>query len=254
VAVIVSPYFMGGPLPDLETPAPRRVLRPDLPEGTQQERMAVLYRSLADIVAADLDPRPVVIAGDCVSSIGVLAGLQRRGVDPTLLWFDAHGDFHTWATTQSRFIGGMPLAMIVGRGERTILEAAGCRPLAEERVMLVGARDLDPGEDEAVAESGMTACRVTDLLSLDLPDGDLYVHVDLDVVDPTDMPAQNYPAPGGPSLDEVLRALRRLADTARVAGASFSTWNPALPGADRAAAAGGRLVSVFLEPGSGARA
>ena len=60
------------------------------------------------------------------------------------------------------------------------------------------------------------------------------------------MPAQNYPAPGGPSLDEVEDVLRRLAGTGRVTGASFSTWNPALPGAERAAAAGGRLASLFL--------
>lgn len=248
MSVIVSPYFMGERLSGLRTPEPRRILDLDLPEGSAQERMAVLYSELAAAVA--LEPRPVVFAGDCVAAIGVLAGLQRRGLEPSLIWFDAHGDFHTWETTHSRFIGGMPLAMVVGRGEQTILEGSGCGPLAESRVTLVGARDLDPGEDEAVVSSGLTVRTVAELLDADLPAGPLYVHVDLDVVDPSDMPAHNYPAPGGPSLADVEAALVRLAATGRVVGASFSTWNPALPGAERAAAGGARLAAPFLAPGS----
>ncbi len=244
MGIIVSPYFMGDSLGDLATPLPRRLLRPDLPTGTQPARMGRLYAALADAVAAD--SRPVVVAGDCVASIGVLAGLQRRRVDPALLWFDAHGDFHTWETTRSRFIGGMPLAMIVGRGEQTVLDATGCRRLPEENVTLVGARDLDPGEDEAIAGSGMHVREVHDLLSEDLPGGPLWVHVDLDVVDPADMPAQNYPAPGGPSLDEVASVLERIAATGRTVAVSFSTWNPVLPEAVRAAAGGARLARIFL--------
>jgi arginase len=62
----------------------------------------------------------VSIAGDCVATMGVLAGLHDAGITPTLIWFDAHGDFNTWETTPSGFLGGMPLAMIVGRGEQTM--------------------------------------------------------------------------------------------------------------------------------------
>lgn len=244
MGVIVAPYFMGERLTGLEVPRPAHVLDPELPAGTPQGRMAALCAGLAVAVASE--PDPVVFGGDCVSAIGVLAGLQRRGLDPSLLWFDAHGDFHTWETTHSRFIGGMPLAMIVGRGEQTILEGAGCTPLAEARVTLVGARDLDPGEDEAVATSGMTTRTVAELLTAALPDGPLYVHVDLDVIDPAEMPAHNYPAPGGPGLAEVAATLARLAATGRVAAVSFSAWNPALPDADRAAAGGARLARPFI--------
>ena len=80
------------------------------------------------------------------------------------------------------------------------------------------------------------------------PPGPLHVHVDLDVVDPLEMPAHNYPAPGGPSLREVRAALEHLAATGRVAAVSFSTWNPALPGADRAAAAAATLTAPFARP------
>lgn len=250
MGVIAVPYFIGTAMPGLVTPQLRLELSPALPDGSPQQRMAVLYRQLADRVAADVDggATPVIYAGDCLSAIGVLAGLQRAGIDPTLIWFDAHGDFHTWGTTGSGFLGGMPLAMIVGRGEQTVVEGAGLVPLDERRVVLVGARDLDPGEDEAVAGSAMTVLSVAEVVPWDPPPGALHVHVDLDVIDPREMPAHNYPAPGGPSLRDVQAALAHLAASGRVAAVSFSTWNPALPGADRAAAAAAELAAPFLGP------
>jgi arginase len=244
MGLIAVPFFIGAPMPGLAVPTPHLEVSPPLPDGSPQKRMAVLYRELADRVA--LENHPLVYAGDCLAAIGVLAGLQRAGIDPTLIWFDAHGDFHTWETTRSGFLGGMPLAMIVGRGEQTVVEGAGLVPLAEERVVLVGARDLDPGEDEAVAASAMTVLSVAELTRRDPPPGALHVHVDLDVVDPREMPAHNYPAPGGPSLGEVREALVRLSASGRVAAVSFSSWNPALPGADRAVAAARVLAAPFL--------
>ena len=113
---------------------------------------------------------------------------------------------------------------------------------------LIGARDLDPGEDDAVAGSAMTVLTVAGVAGWAPPPGPLQVHVDLDVVDPLEMPAHNYPAPGGPSLREVRAALEHLAATGRVAAVSFSTWNPALPGADRAAAAAATLAAPFARP------
>jgi arginase len=244
VTVIKVPFFMGEPMEGFEVPAPFVELRPDLPDGSAQERMAVLYRELAAAVATR--DRPVVYAGDCVSTIGVLAGLQQAGIDATLVFFDAHGDFNTWETSPSGFLGGMPVAMLTGRGEQTIVEGAGLAVLPDERVVHVGARDLDPGEDAALAGSDITVVSVDELAHTDLPPGPLYVHVDVDVVDPEELPAVNYPAPGGPSVAETRRALIHLAATGRVVAFSISSWNPALPGADRAAAATLRLVEPFL--------
>src|SRR2546430_13730121 len=59
----------------------------------------------------------------------------------TLSRSDAHGDFNTWETTRSGFLGGMPLAMLAGLGEQTIVEALGVRPVAASRILLAGARD-----------------------------------------------------------------------------------------------------------------
>ena len=234
---------MGDPMPGFVVPEPHETLEPDLPDGTKQARMAVLYRALADRVASE--QRPVVYAGDCVSIIGVLAGLEQRDVHPTLVFFDAHGDFNTWDTTPSGFLGGMPLAMVTGRGEQTIVDGASLTPIPDGRVVLVDGRDLDPCEDELIEGSTITVASVADVLDAVPPQGPLYVHVDGDVVDPSEMPAMNYPAPGGPSLSEVADAVAGLEATGRVVAFSISSWNPDLPGADIAAAAMHRLALPF---------
>lgn len=238
---ILTPYFMGQHAAGLDALAEggwvinRRADEPpaarELPADEQLQRIGALLAPLREAVTgtARAGRRPVSVAGDCVAAIGVLAGLQEAGISPTLLWFDAHGDFNTWETTPSGFLGGMPLAMIVGRGEQRLLEAVGLAPLPERRVILAGARDLDPGEEEAVISSDITHYeRVTDLLSGDLPDGPLYVHFDCDVLDAAVAPAMYYPVPGGPDADTLRRVFERLADTGRIVAASMSTWAPEL--------------------------
>ncbi len=238
---IAVPFFIGDPMPGFQVPEPHRMIDPTLPEGSPQRRMTILYRALADEVArAD---RPCVYAGDCLATIGVLAGLQRRGLSPTVVWFDAHGDFHTWETTPSGFLGGMPLAMLVGRGEQTIMAGAGATPIDEHLAILVDGRDLDPGEP--VDSSELVHVTLDELQELLPGDAPLYVHIDVDVVDPADMPAVNYPSPGGPSLDAVVSSLRSISSTGRVVACSVSSWNPALPGAETAAAATETLVDAL---------
>jgi arginase len=243
MTVVSVPFFIGEPMPGFDVPEPHSTLDPELPSGRPTERMAALYNQLATLVAKEANP--VVYAGDCLSIMGVAGGLQRRGIDPTVLFFDAHGDFHTWETTPSSFLGGMPLAMLTGRGEQTILGGAGMRPIDDDRVWLIDGRDLDPGEDEAVATSGIHRVSVEEITASP-PPGDLYVHVDVDVIDPIDMPGVNYPAPGGPSANAVAQAVAALHATGRVAALSFSSWNPALEGADIAAAATRRIATPFL--------
>ena len=247
--VFSVPYYMGDRLTDLEVPEPHEVLTPDLPAGSQQERMGVLNAVVADVVATT--EHPVLYAGDCVVILGVTAGLQRRGLEPVVVFYDAHGDFNTWETTPSGFIGGMPLAMLTGRGEQTIATACDLNLVPDADAVLVGARDLDPGERELLDASAVRMVSVDDVMSAIPPERDLYVHIDVDVVDPSDVPAINYPAPGGPSAGEVAESVAQLAATDRVVAFSVSTWNPALEGADRAAAATRDIAAPFLSPSQG---
>jgi arginase len=168
----------------------------------------------------------VSVAGDCCTVIAVLAALQRFGIDATLLWLDAHGDFNTWETTRSGFIGGMPLAMIVGRGDQGLTRAVGMKPMAEENVVLADARDLDPAEAELLRASRVRRAydldTVLDLLPADRP---LHVHLDVDVLDPGEAPAMLYPVAGGPTVAAARRLAGRLEGERNVASVSLTLWD-----------------------------
>jgi arginase len=162
-----------------------------------------------------------------VASLAVLAGVQRHGLEPLLVWFDAHGDFHTEDSTTSGYLGGLPLAKVVGRGDLTLPRALGLAPLGEEYVMLVDGRDLDPAEREALSHSRVTHVPTSELDTSGLPDGPVVVHVDVDIVDPTELDGLRFPAPGGPSLSQVTDAVHRvLTDKALAALDIAATWRP----------------------------
>jgi arginase len=238
VNTILTPYFLDEPLAGLaELEKPGWALNtPPLSGQTRLERLAVLQQGLAGQVQASLEAglMPVSIAGDCISSLGVWAGLKRSGIDAQLIWFDAHGDFNTWETSPSGFLGGMPLAMLAGLGEGTILAILGVDPFPQEQIILTDARDLDPGERELVASSLLRHLEdPCQLLDEDLPDRPLWVHFDTDVVDPAFVPAQNYPAPGGLSPEDLGRVFAHLSASGRIAAVSLSSWAPDLPGAEQ---------------------
>jgi len=231
--MILTPFFLDKPLPGLESlAAPDWLMnKPLLPDGDKQQRMSSLHQPLADFTQQSVlnGKRPISIAGDCCAAIGVLAGLHRAGLNPILLWFDAHGDFNTWETTPSGFLGGMPLAMLVGRGDQTMLKALELMPLAEDRVFLTDARDLDPEEKQLIEKANITHLpEIRSILDATLPDGPLYVHIDSDILNPADAPAMNYLAAGGPSAKELLTVMKHLSRTKKIAAVSVSTWNPAM--------------------------
>lgn len=231
--ICLTPLFLDEPVPGLEALVKPtwRINKPSLPDGEKITRMSAVHEAIAvfaeETIAAS--QRPVSIAGDCCSAIGMLAGLQRVGVQPTLIWFDAHGDFNTTETTPSGFLGGMPLAMIVGKGDLSMPAAVGLDPLPENQIILTDVRDLDPGERDLIANSGVVhLLDPADLLDYPLPDGPLTVHFDMDIISLKESPAQNYPAAGGPSAALLKTVFRRLAQTGRIAAVSVSTWNPEL--------------------------
>jgi len=249
---ILTPFYLDQPLPGLEglTGDDWAVNLPTTGEGNIQEHMGVLYQPLSEFVfnAVSEGERPVSIAGDCCTSIGVFAGLRRANIYPDLIWFDAHGDFNTWQTTPSGFLGGMPLAMLVGRGEQTILEAVGLNPIDETKVILTDARDLDPGERESLEESQVVhMTNVEELLNYPLGARDLYIHFDTDIVDPSEAPGMNYPAPGGPSVNTLQRVFQHLAHTSRIVAVSLSSWNPSLDPDGRSQTAAMSLLHALLE-------
>ncbi|HED12600.1 MAG TPA: arginase family protein [Gammaproteobacteria bacterium] len=230
---VVTPYFLDEPVwPLLDLADDDYLINQPLLMGEDtQSRMSSLHRPLSEFVSHTVlvGIRPVSISGDCCSSIGVLAGLQKAGVDASLIWFDAHGDFNTPQTSPSGFLGGMPLAMLVGRGDQIMPAAVGLRPLAEEKVILTDGRDLDSGERILVEQSRITHLANSEqLLDYSLPEGPLYVHFDVDILNADEASAHNYPVKGGSSSSVIRSVYQRLAATGRVVAASLSSWNPKL--------------------------
>jgi arginase len=202
--------------------------------GEQIESVAPIHRELAETVTATVQAgdRPFAVLGDCCQVIAMMAGIERAGVKPALLWIDCHGDFNTWETTPSGFLGGMPLAMLTGRGDQRMMQAVALAPVADTRVVLSDGRDLDPGERELVEASGIKF--IPDFRTLDaaaLPDGPLYVHFDSDIIDATEAPAFLYPAKGGPTAEQTRAQLVKIMATGRVMAISTTVgWHVAKDG------------------------
>lgn len=225
------PFHLDESLPVQDLPArPDRVVTADLHGEDFWRRVAGLHAGIADAVA-DTD-RPVLLTGDCTAALGVVAGLQRRGIDPAVVWFDAHGDLHTPDSTTSGYPGGMPLRMLLGDGDATIAAKTGLRPVPAEQVVLVDGRDLDPPEVEYLATSTVRQAPVP---ALPIPDGPIYLHIDLDVIDAEALPGLRYPAAAGPDLATVRDAALRLLATGRVAALTLAcTWHPGQDAANAA--------------------
>jgi arginase len=171
---------------------------------------------------------PLVLAGNCIHSLGVIAALP----DAHVFWFDAHGDLNTPETTLSGMLDGMALSIALGRCWTRLSASVGVVPLAEEQVWLIGARDLDPGEHGFLSRASLHT-------SLDsLPESGenppAHLHVDLDVLDPLVATANQFAAPNGLSLEELLAGITRIARTHRIAAATLSAYDPAVdPGWSR---------------------
>jgi arginase len=229
---IVSPRFIGRMVE-----APSRLSSPgDVTieaapgAGDETERLAPIHQALADAVsqAVAAGDRPVAIVGDCCQTIPVMAGLERHGLKPAMVWLDSHGDFNTFETSPSGYVFGMPLAMMTGRGDQRMLEAVGLSPIEDRRVLLSDGRDLDPGERDLVKASGIRHMEKVIGVPYALPDGPIYLHVDVDILDGRVVPAMIYTIKGGPSPEGLAAVIDAILQTGRVIAVSIgATWDAA---------------------------
>jgi arginase len=180
---------------------------------------------------------PILLAGNCNTTLGVLAGLSGEGRRLGLLWLDAHGDFNTPDEDTSGFLDGQGLAVVVGRCWTALAAGVpGFVPVPERDVVLVGARDLSAAQVDVLERSELTwlrpdqARRAADVAAaLDDLAGRvdaLHFHVDLDVHDPSIAPANGYAAPDGLSATDVLQVLRLAAARVPVVSATLASYDP----------------------------
>jgi arginase len=229
--MIVVPYHQDERLPDDVLPLTSDVssVAPDLPAGDIWSRLVALHDAAADAIAAEIrsDGDTTVLSGDCLVAMATLAGAQRAGHDPAVIWFDAHGDVHTLETSGSGYLGGLSLRLLQGAHADRLATPLGVRPVTEDRSVLVGARDLDQAEVDFLRTSRIRRFGVADLDVAKLPDGPLIVHVDVDVIDPSELPGLLFEAPNGPTTADVVHAVRRILDTNRVVALDVACpWHP----------------------------
>lgn len=250
------PYYLGEALPERsEVDALRQSgiaaelnaewveIAPDF--AAAADPVVAVNRALAAAVADHAERVPVVFANDCTSCLGMVKGLEAKA--PAILWYDSHGDFNTPETTPSGFLGGMPLAALVGRGNQHLMRGLNLAPIDESDVIITDARNLDPEEGLMLRASDVTLYETLGgLKAAPLPDKPLYIHFDTDVVDCAEMPAMSYPEPGGPSLGDSVESLRHVLARAQVAGILFSLWNDTLAGSAEAMAATRRLIHALI--------
>lgn len=225
---------------------------------SREERIGHLLAQLGAAVAAARHHGsfPLVIGGDCLTALGTIAGLG----DPAntgIAWFDAHGDFNTPETTVSGYLGGMPLACAVGRGLDALRAQIGQTiPVPEQQVALFGVRDLDSLEAEALAASQLRIVRA-DALQHEAADVEniletlahvrqIYVHLDIDVLDPAVAPGVDYPTPGGLDVAQLQRYVEQLVTLPNVAALALTAVNPDKDGAGRTVKAALAVLEAAL--------
>jgi arginase len=197
---------LGGRVLGEPSPGRPRDWSEDLPEARP-----VLELAAAEVSAAlDQGELPLLTASDCSICIATLPTVARRVPGVRFLWIDAHGDFNLPETTPSGFLGGMCLAAACGRWD-----AGWPDTIDPTSVFFLGVRDLDPGERVEVERAGVGA---------GVPEaGPVYVHLDVDALDPSVMPVQ-FPVPGGMQAGEVQDVLTALVAGGRLVGIEVTAF------------------------------
>lgn len=229
-----------------------REIRPPPPPVPSEVATAVaLLTHLSERVgtAVQSGALPVVLAGSCYSAVGTVAGLQggtgpatevtsRAGErDLAVFWFDTHADFNTPESTETGFLDGMAVAMLTGRcWTRLLRRIPGFRPVSEHLVTLLGVREIDPPEEELLADSAVGILAPADvgadlcerLEALRMKAEGAYLHVDLDVIDPGEARANALATPNGLSVTDLVTAVEAIRQAVAIRAIALTAYDPAV--------------------------
>ncbi len=193
-----------------------------------------LLEQVAALLRQQAPERIFLLGGTCAAELGPVSYLnQRYAGNLTVLWFDAHGDLNTPNSSPSGHLHGMPLRILLGEGHPDLLRHT-FGTLRPEQVILVGTRDLDPAEQELIDNTGIAVLQPEvlhdpDNLSNALTDRgvtNLYLHLDLDILDPHAFPHLLMPTPGGISTDQLRDLLQAVCTRFPIVGASLVEYVP----------------------------
>ncbi len=205
---------------------------------------------------------PLVVGGDHSCAIGTWSGVHHAlaSTGPIgLIWIDAHMDSHTFATTPSGQIHGMPLAALLGHGEAALTAIDGPEAkLRPEHVCLIGVRSFEAGEAALLQRLGVRVFGMTEIRRRGLAavfdealtivrhgTAGFGVSVDLDALDPEEEPGVGSPVPGGLHRDELAAALSRLRDDPAFVAMEIAEYNPRRDRRHTTANAAGALLDAI---------
>jgi arginase len=231
--------------------------------GDEQTReistgFAVCNAVAEKVAAARKDGRfPVVLAGNCLTTAGAIAGEKADSV----AWFDQHADINTPETSTSGFLDGMALATLLGLCWRPLANAipdfAALKPW---RAMLVGARDLDPAEKRLLDDQPVIRAKCAEAAGkaaklVEAGAKRTHLHIDLDVIDPDELQVNRYASAGGPSPEALEEAVCNLVKALPVTGVTLSAYDPIVdPSGEVPPVVGKLLVGLLGEIGKGTKA
>lgn len=194
--------------------------------GTRVNRLSSLQR-IRELIGQEIAADTVLIGGDCSVTVAALDAIERD--DLAVVWCDAHPDLHTPETSPSGAFSGMALRAVLGEGEPQLALSPG---VARDRIVTVGARVVDDDEREPLA--GLAQLSVDDL-SDDNALADavvatgasrVWVHIDVDVLDPAELAGVSSAAPFGTSASALSAAVRALRGRVPLAGATIAGFAP----------------------------
>jgi arginase len=207
---------------------------------------------------------PLLLGGDHSLAGGSIAGAARfaekRGARIGVIWLDAHGDLHTPGSSRSGNVHGMPLAHLLGHGDRAFAHVAGAKAaILAEHLALVGIRDLDPPEREhardwklrvltmrAIDERGVRSVMEEAIGAAGTGTAGIWASFDMDCVSPGDAPGVGTAVPGGMTHREAHLAMEMLADTGKLIGMDLVEVNPVLDERNRTAEMATELILSAL--------
>jgi len=236
---------------DSETVEPPAASDPEIVRIAEADR-ALARRVRASVAESSF---PLVLAGNCNSCLGTTAGLDHSGAGPLgVVWFDAHADFDT-PDRSLGFFDGMGLAILTGNGWELLRGTIdGFDPVDERDVVLAGVRDLEPHQRAPLEASALRVVPGRQaagpaygaaLEGLSEQVARAYLHVDLDVLDPSEGRANRFAADGGLTVPELERAIELAFDRLPVAAAAITAYDPSLDTDGRMARAGAAVIRTI---------
>jgi arginase len=237
---------------------------PRAQQDTPLHAVAALNSRLATEVETVLHAGhfPLVVGGDHSCAMGTWGGVHHALASKGpigLIWIDAHMDSHTFATTPSGQIHGMPLACLLGHGEAVLTGIDGPEAkLRPEHVCLIGVRSFEAGEAallhrlgvrvfdmDEIRRRGLAAVFDEALAIVRQGTAGYGVSVDLDALDPEEEPGVGSPVPGGLHRDELAAALSLLRSDPAFVAMEIAEYNPYRDRQHATANAAGTLVRAI---------